>query len=626
MTHGARTKDEIYDSLRGRLTDKIQTLTNFTTNSFNFVWTQAFAEEFREKEVKLTVAQFAGWVDYSGGPIDIDDLEDLDIDGDVSVEDVEPFLDDQHLDELVKLVGVTRDLGTEASGNVTFTTQSASTTIPAGTDVGTQPDSTGEFNRYETTETVSTGSGVTTVDAPVEAVEVGADFNTGAGTVTYLPNPPGGVQAVTNNQAIDGGEDRESNDELRRRAKDAVFRSSGGGTVQGIIGFIEENTGADEVTIIEFPSGDSVRQYPHAHVVVSGGTDDEVLQAIEESRPAAVEHVLRRPNTITLNIDVTLEGEDIDTARVEGDLTEFLQDLGLDEDLFEDRLIFIIMGADNDIDNIGTFDYSVSNQAFFFDSSQNVYGMQLGEEMLNDGITAVDGTLQGNDNHTFVEDTDYQEIDDDTDGSDDALDWSVGRTSQTTTISYTAGQTEYPINTDMVHNGITSVQNTTTATTLTKGTDWEHADTNGDNLHNGIRFLNAQNDGDSIDVTYDSGDLPDVLVNQQFNETFQQEQEKYSVDDAMIDDGITEVTGTLNGSAHTFTEGTDYEEWDSNGDGRPEGIDWSIGGSTPDDDTTFTVVYDRGTQFLVDYDVREGDITLNADEKFEPGSIDATVL
>jgi len=621
-----RTQEEIYTSLRDGLTGKISSLTNFTTNSFNYVWTQAFAEELREREIQLTVAQLSGWIDYSGGPVNDDDLADLGLDEDVTIEELDEYITDDHLDELVKLVGIERDQGAEASGTVTFTTQSAATTIPAGTEVGTQPDSTGEFFRYETIEQVETGSGVTTVDAGVEAIDVGAEYNTGSGSVTYLPNPPGGVQRVTNADAIDGGEDIESNEDLRQRAKEAVFRSSGGGTVQGIIGYIEENTGATEVTIIEFPSGDSIRNYPHGHVVVSGGTDAEVLQAIEESRPASVEHVLRRPAIISLNIAFTLDGEDIDTDEIQQRVEDYLDDLSLDEDLFEDKIIFTVMGADDDIDNIVSIDYSVNDEAFFYDSNQDVYTMQLDTEMLDDGISSVEGTLNGT-SHTFVEDTDYQEWNSsagDTSTPHDSIDWSVGISSNLQNFSYSAGQTEYSIDTDMVYEGITQVDNQTTATTLTKGVDYEVADTDADNLHDGIRFLNAQNDGDSIDVTYDLGDVPDVTVNQTQTLTFEDQTEKYNIDDAMVDDGIQKVEGTLSGNPHTFTEGVDFEEWDSDGNGRPEGIDWSIGGSTPDDDTQFTVTYDAGTQFLVDYDITEGDITIDADEKFTSGDVTAT--
>lgn len=626
MTHGARSQDEIYETIRDRLTGKIKTLTNFTTNSFNYVWTQAFAEQFREQELKLTVAQFAGWVDYAGGPIDEDDLVEVGIDDDVDPSELEEFLDDQHLDELVKLVGVTRGPGSTASGDVTFTTQLSQTTIPSGTSVGTQPDSTGNFFRYQTTKEVTTANGVTTVSAPIEAVEIGEDYNTTPGTVTYLPSPPGGVVGVTNNNDIDGGDNEETNDELRERAKNAIFANSGGGTVQGMIGYIESNTGATEVDIVEFPSGDSIRPYPHGHVIVVGGTEAEVTQAIEESRPAAVEHLLRRPNTVSLSVDITLDGDNINTSHVEDRVEEYLDNLELGEAMYEDRLIFVTVGSDSDdIINIVSLNYSVLEDSFDFDSSQLVYDMQLGEEMLDNGVSKVSGTLKGS-SYDFVEGSDWEQFDNDSDSEDDAIDWTIGKSSTTDTISYVNGQTEYDLNADMIHESISSVQNTTQSTTLTEDVDWEEADTTGNNLHNGIRFLNQPNNGDDIDVTYEFGDLPDVLVNQTIDHTYDSNTAKYSVDGSLVDGGITEVTGTLNGVSNTFVEGADYEEWDSDGDGRPEGIEWLSGGDDPDDDTTFTVTYDAGSTFLVDYDIEEADIIIDRDEKIDAGNISASVV
>lgn len=131
MTHEPRTKDEIYESLRASLTGKITKLTNFTDRSFNYVWTQAFAEEIRELEVLAVVSELAGWIDYTGGPITEDDLEQLDIETDVTAEEVNEFMQDDYLDEYIKIVGVSRLEGSRATGSVTFTTQSANTEIPS---------------------------------------------------------------------------------------------------------------------------------------------------------------------------------------------------------------------------------------------------------------------------------------------------------------------------------------------------------------------------------------------------------------------------------------------------------------------------------------------------------------
>jgi len=71
-----QTRERIYESLRSNLTGRITKLTNFTDRSFNYVWTQAFSEEIRELQEFAVVSEMAGFIDYAGGPIDEDDLED----------------------------------------------------------------------------------------------------------------------------------------------------------------------------------------------------------------------------------------------------------------------------------------------------------------------------------------------------------------------------------------------------------------------------------------------------------------------------------------------------------------------------------------------------------------------
>lgn len=558
MTHEPRTKTTIYESLRDGLKNNILGLTNFTETSFNYIWTQAFSDEFRDLEVQVLDAQLSGWVDYAGGPIDEEDLEQLGVEDVVDPEDLDQK--DIYLDELVRLVGTTRDQGTEATGTVTFTTQSAPTTIPEGTRVGTQPDANGDFFEFvvdtDDDQGVSNGSGETTVDAPIIAQEVGQEYNVGSGTITYMPSPPTGVRSVTNASATSGGEDRESNDELRNRAKNSIFANSGGGTVEGVKGFISnEVDGVDEVEITEFFTGDDWHgDYPHAHVIVNGGNEQEVLDAIDESRPVAVQHVLIRPTVSNVRVDVSLEGTDIDKARVEERITDYIDQLGLNEEVVDVKVIQRVMNADDDIEDIASLEFYMENESIFFDSSQDVYDLEQGSIMADDGIVEVTGTLSGA-NHTFVEDTDYQEWNTsagDTSTPHDAIDWSLG----------------------------------------------------GDNPD--------VDTGETKDITYDTG-------------TFE-----YFIDDSMITNGVTDVTGSTSG---TFTEGVDYEEVDVRADGVINGITFDINddgtadGATPNDDETVTVTYDAGTSFDVTYKIEDGqDIQFDKESDPQAGTINVTVV
>jgi len=54
---------------------------------------------------------------------------------------------------------------------------------------------------------------------------------------------------------------------------------------------------------------------------------------------------------------------------------------------------------------------------------------------------------------------------------------------------------------------------------------------------------------------------------------------------------VESVTAVVGGIETTLTEDTDYAVVDDNGDGQPDSIDFAIGGSSPDDNTEFTVTY-----------------------------------
>lgn len=552
MSFEPQKQNTIYTSLRDRVKDNIPSLTNFANTSFNWVWTQGFAAEFREQELDKTAVYLSGLIDYAGGPVDEGDLRDLGIEDLADPEEINERLNDRDLEELTKIVSTTRDLGAKSIGEVTFTTRFEQTVIPEGTSVGVQPDNQGQFLEYQTTEPAETNDAETEVTVPIQAEEVGVEYNVGSGQITYLPSPPAGVFEVVNNEATEGGESVETNDELRERAKDAIFRQSGGGTVSGVEGYIEENVDdVDEVNVIEFFDGDTWHgSYPHSHVVVSGaiGIEEEVKDAIDESRPVAVQHVYIDVNNFNIRFDVAMNGTGIEESRVEDELIRYVNNLNISDELVDVKVIQAILNADDDIEDLANLDTYIENETIFFDSATDVYSLTFGDEMQNDGIVDVEGTLNGS-THTFVEDTDWQETDDDGDTSDDSIDWSL------------------------------------------------------------------------------AGDEPDVNAGLTETVTYNSEKEKYIIDEGLITDGISQVDGTLNGSAHTFTEGTDYDEVDVRADGVINGIDWGIGGDSPDDGTDFTVTYDAGTSFDVTYQIQPN-TDLSFDEESQPviGTINTSIV
>lgn len=84
--------------------------------------------------------------------------------------------------------------------------------------------------------------------------------------------------------------------------------------------------------------------------------------------------------------------------------------------------------------------------------------------------------------------------------------------------------------------------------------------------------------------------------------TYSSTQDVYSIDEDMRDDGIIDV---VDAGGDTYTEGVDYEEADTNSDSSDDGIDWGIGGDSPNDGEDFTVTYE------IDNTVSESDTSLN---------------
>lgn len=505
MVYQPSTQDSIYTSLQGRLTGKIAKLTNFAPTSFNYIWTRAFSDNLYEYEVAILASHLSGFIDYAGGPISQSDLDRLGI-SDIDPDDVNEYMDDGDLDELVKIVGVSRDPGEEATGELLVETIESGITVQSGREFGTEPDSEGNYLSYVTTSEIESpqqfsdtlafsssvqqytlernylslvevtgtlnGSSATftegtdfeindstidwsiggdnpddgtdftvtystnEVNADIQAAEVGDGYNIGSGQVTYMPNPPTGVQSVTNPEAVSGGINEEPNDELRQRAKNAILNQSGGGTTAGIEGFIQDGVeGVSAVSVDEFYTGGSKQSAPYADVIVDGGDDAAVEDAIDASHPSGVRHYLVRPTIYTVNVRASVEGVSIDTGGVEEELTEYLSGLQIGERAVKDRMIQLIMNADENITNIDTMEIEIDREPHTYTSGTSVY--QLNKQLMDDegdhtyeeGITEVVGTLSGTAETTFTEDLDYREWNSSAGNSDpphDSIDWSIG--------------------------------------------------------------------------------------------------------------------------------------------------------------------------------------------------------
>jgi len=422
MTQEPRTQDQIYRSIRDKLTSSIAGLTNFTERSFNYIFTQSYADEIRALEIQALAAQLSGYIDYADGNLTEDDLVELGIDDVVSdPAEINQYMDDANLDALVQELGVTRDNGSRATGEVRFTTQAAETTIPEGTVVTTELDSDGNSLPFETTETAETIDGVTVVEeVPIQSLEPGEEYNLPEGEIVRVQSPPVGVTGVINTISTTGGEGIESNESLRTRGKQALESAGEGGTVAGVRSYIRNNVEGvttGNVLIDEFVD----EQPPFVDVIVDGGLDEEVEAAIDESRPTGIRHNLVRPKIIQLAVDANVQGTNITTSTVSQFIEDFLLSLGVSEEFYNDQLIRAIFNSDEDIFNIESLRpiiERVSNERFTYDSSQSTYRLEYTYEDTYGTISVTDEN-----DFEYEEGVNFQVIDDTGDGFPETIEW-----------------------------------------------------------------------------------------------------------------------------------------------------------------------------------------------------------
>lgn len=139
---------------------------------------------------------------------------------------------DEWLDYHAKGRGLTRKPANAASGELLIT-GIPGTTIPAGFKFAAPATADSPAIEYETTEKYTIGEDGT-VRVQITAVEPGIKGNVPANTVTLMMTPIKGITSVTNEAAITGGTEVESDDELRNRimeidaASEASFVGSDG--------------------------------------------------------------------------------------------------------------------------------------------------------------------------------------------------------------------------------------------------------------------------------------------------------------------------------------------------------------------------------------------------------------
>lgn len=385
-----RTEDEIYEQLSTDLASSTDAMTNFVEGSFNDQFVRAYAQQIRQLELKALAAELSGYIDFAGREVTAEDLDQIGIEN-VEPDELNQYISDVQLDAVASNVGVTRDDGVRATGSVTFQVSDDTVSIPQGYIVSTDPssaisglefrvDPNGDGNvEFDNTVTATPETGETSVTVDVVADEPGTPYNLGPGSVEYLPNPKPGVQSVTNTVSMSGGEDPQSNGELRQAAKGALFDSSEGGTKSGIESYILRTAESDveSVSIDEFTDV----QPTYVDVVVDGGDDTELKTLIKESKPWGIEHKLVRPAIQSTGIHTNLLGTNTDETLVRDTVVTFFENFTIGDQFYLTELLNNVSFADDGINSVpvlNTYHNIIENESYTYDSSQSVYELEYG--------------------------------------------------------------------------------------------------------------------------------------------------------------------------------------------------------------------------------------------------------
>lgn len=194
------------------------------------------------------------------------------------------------LELLTALIGIKREDAQEATGTVTFSRDDAATrdyTVPEGTVVQTDSN---DPSKYEVTDSVTLAEGTTSVDASIESEEAGVDHNSGANTVVIMPDPPSGIEAVTNAAEITGGKDPEPDDELRARAQGELADGSRA-SAPALLNSTKRLDGVTSVSIFINDSntdntGSGGLPDHSFEMVTAGGNKNEIAQALLDTKAA----------------------------------------------------------------------------------------------------------------------------------------------------------------------------------------------------------------------------------------------------------------------------------------------------------------------------------------------------
>lgn len=189
-----------------------------------------------------------------------------------------------YLDDHARSRAMSRRAATAANGTLTITGD-ANSVIPAGSTFSTSSINGEPSVDYKTTEEIKIPSSGT-VSVYVECAQTGTIGNTAAATVIHVGSKINGIKSVTNEEAITGGTEEESDESLIERIEnyDRTLGNTYGGSPSDYKHWAESVNGVGKASVI--PAQDDTG------LVTIVLTDANGDPATETLREAVYDHIM----------------------------------------------------------------------------------------------------------------------------------------------------------------------------------------------------------------------------------------------------------------------------------------------------------------------------------------------
>jgi uncharacterized phage protein gp47/JayE len=318
MAFEKKSFNNIYENMVAETRRRIPQLTDFEEGSVIRSLYETFAYELALLYEQMDLVYQAGFIDTATGAA---------------------------LDRVVAVLGIKRNEPDFATGEVTFQRDPGSKetiTIPLGTLVTT------DKKAYLTTEEGKLPEKINSISVKIQAEERGKEMSTEAETITIMPRPVSGIKSVHNPNPIRFlGRDRETDEELRQRAKNALL-GSGRASITSIENALLGMSGVHSVYIRENIYTDK-QKYGVIEIYVDTPNfqkNRQRLQArIDQVRAAGIYAILKPAEKIEVNavlhIDINIIDEQ-ERQHIENQgrkiVTQFINQLQMGQPLLFSQL------------------------------------------------------------------------------------------------------------------------------------------------------------------------------------------------------------------------------------------------------------------------------------------------